>query len=116
MNGVYPLILVCIVLVTAGQLCFRVMARQGEGEGEEGVLAALRRPFLWLGILCFIGFYGLWFVVLSKVELSTAYPLTSLDYVLVTICSSVLLKEKVGARRWAGVACIVAGVVLIGGK
>src|SRR5688500_14829186 len=114
MSSVYLLILACVVFVTVGQLCFRVMSRQGKE--DDGVLQAIRRPLLWAGILSFLCHYALWFIVLSQMDLSTAYPLTSLDYVLVTICSSVILKEKVHARRWAGVAFIVAGVILIGKK
>ncbi|MBI2945594.1 MAG: EamA family transporter [Candidatus Wallbacteria bacterium] len=114
--SVYGLILACVCLVTVGQLCFRVAARRDE-PGNKGILAGpLGHPILWLGVIAFIAHFCVWMLVLNRADLSVAYPLMSLDYVLITVLSSWLLKERVHSRRWIGVAFIVLGVVLIGGS
>ena len=54
-----------------------------------------------------------WLVLLSRVELSYAYPALSMGYVLITLVSVFFLGEQVSALRWAGVLVISLGVFLI---
>jgi undecaprenyl phosphate-alpha-L-ara4N flippase subunit ArnE len=58
----------------------------------------------------------LWLAGLSKLDLSYAYPLVSVGYVLVTFLSAVLFHEEVNAQRWLAVAVISSGVVLVAGS
>ena len=51
--------------------------------------------------------------VLSKVELSFAYPFLSLAYVAVAVASWWLFAEDLNAWRVGGIALICAGTVLI---
>jgi len=52
-------------------------------------------------------------IVLSKVELSIAYPMLSMGYVFVLLASWILFSEPVTMIRWLGVMVIMAGVTLI---
>ena len=47
-------------------------------------------------------------------ELSVLFPLVSLGYVLVSLYSIKLLKEKMNSLKWAGIMLIIVGVSLIG--
>ena len=49
-------------------------------------------------------------------ELSRLYPIIALTYVWVTILSVMLLSEHVNLYRSLGIALIVAGVSVLGGK
>ncbi len=51
--------------------------------------------------------------VLSKVELSFAYPFLSLAYVAVAVFAYFLFREDINAWRIAGIAFICVGTVLI---
>ena len=51
---------------------------------------------------------------ISKLDLSVAYPMLGLGYVLVVIISWLFLREPVSALRWLGVALIIGGVWLVG--
>lgn len=53
-----------------------------------------------------------WMVALTKLELSFAYPFMSLAFILVFVLSGVILKESVTWARIAGMALIVAGIVV----
>jgi len=55
----------------------------------------------------------LWIKVLSKVELSYAYPMVSLGYVLIMIFSYFFFKENITPIRIVGVVLIMIGVVLV---
>ena len=78
-----------------------------------GFVRALMNPFVIGGI----GLYGIsaliWLMVLSRVELSFAYPLVSIGYVAVMLMSRVLFHEQVSGVRIAGALVICAGVFLI---
>jgi len=54
-----------------------------------------------------------WILAVSKAELSHIYPFMALSYVLVALFSLVIFKEDVNALRWAGIAAIVIGVILV---
>lgn len=51
-----------------------------------------------------------WMIVLTKVELSLAYPLLSINYVLILLGARYLFKEKIPLQRWLGVFIILIGV------
>lgn len=59
--------------------------------------------FLGLGLL-------FWMIVLTKVELSLAYPLLSINYVLILLGARYLFKEKIPLQRWLGVFVILVGI------
>lgn len=65
------------------------------------------------GISC----YGLsmifWLYVLSKLELSKAYPLVSLGYVFTLLLGYFLLHEPVNNYKILGVSLIILGVFII---
>lgn len=115
-----PLILGTVSLVVCGQLLLKTgMRRVGVIDGERLrsplrlVVDVVRTPAVVLGL----GIYGAsalaWIVVLSRTELSFAYPFLSLAYVIVTIAAMVLLGERFSARQWVGLVAVVAGVLLV---
>jgi drug/metabolite transporter (DMT)-like permease len=70
------------------------------------------------GVLGGLGLYGLgtvlWLAVLSRAELSQAYPFVGLSFVLTAIFGVVLFQDTMSVSRVAGIAAIVAGVWLVG--
>ncbi len=77
------------------------------------VLRMFTRPFVMLGMLCYGIGTAVWVVVLSKLELSYAYPFISLSYVLVALASYVVFKEKISKMRWLSIVIIMLGVSLV---
>lgn len=55
----------------------------------------------------------IWILLLRKVELSLLQPLMSMVYVVTPLLAIYFLDEQVSASRWAGIAVIVVGVVII---
>jgi len=56
---------------------------------------------------------GAWLVVLSRVDVSIAYPMVSLGYIITVILGKVLFNETVTAQRMLGVAIICLGVLIV---
>ncbi|MDR2431809.1 MAG: EamA family transporter [Candidatus Margulisbacteria bacterium] len=74
---------------------------------------AFLNPYVLLGFVFYFLSSLFWMIVLSRVELSIAYPMLSLGYIFVLCASFFLFKEPVSAVRWLGVLVIVCGVTLI---
>ena len=77
------------------------------------VLKVLFHPWVFFGLVTFVVSMASHLFVLSKVELSFAYPFLSLAYVAVAFASWWLFSEDLNAWRVGGIALICAGTVLI---
>lgn len=77
------------------------------------VLSVVFNPWVFLGLCTFVVSMASHLVVLSRVQLSFAYPFLSLAYVIVTAWAYFAFGENVGALRIAGIALICFGTVLI---
>jgi drug/metabolite transporter (DMT)-like permease len=70
-------------------------------------------PKVWIGFIFSCLSLFIWLFVLSKADLNFAFSLDSMHYVFIALASSVILKEKVGFKRWWGTVLIVAGIFLV---
>jgi len=70
-------------------------------------------PWVFSGFLLFGISAIFWLVVLSRLDLSVAYPMVSLAYVLLTLAAVIFFKENVPLIRWIGILVICLGVILI---
>jgi len=100
-------------------LCARGMSAEGELHelGPGGMKKILReivtRKLVILGWLCYATSFFALMGLLSVAALSVAVPATALSFVLDTIGARFILREHVPWRRWAGVLCVTAGVVMV---
>lgn len=69
--------------------------------------------FVFLGSLIYVLSTLIWIGIISKVELSYAYPMVSLNFVIVAILSKIFFKEHVTKTRWLSIFLIIFGVVLL---
>ena len=76
-------------------------------------LRVLFNPFVFFGLCVFVISMASHLYVLSKVDLSFAYPFLSLAYVIVTAYAFFVFQEQVGVLRVAGIALICLGTILI---
>jgi multidrug transporter EmrE-like cation transporter len=53
-----------------------------------------------------------WVTALSRLELSRAYPFTALSFVTVLLLSGVFFDEAITPAKLAGIALVVAGLVV----
>jgi drug/metabolite transporter (DMT)-like permease len=74
------------------------------------VVTALANPWVFVGILCLIGFFAAYLTALSWADLSYVLPATALGYVVLTLLGKYFLHENVSPMRWLGVTMITCGV------
>jgi len=70
-------------------------------------------PLVWIGLISYGIGALLWLVVLSKTELSYAYPMVSISYIIVILGSIMLFNEDVSLLRWIGVILVCIGVCIV---
>ena len=78
------------------------------------ILSMLSNPWFLIAIPLYAGGFILWLIILSKFNLSFAYPFLALFFIMVPLVSSLILGEYVSILRWAGSFVILSGIVLIG--
>jgi multidrug transporter EmrE-like cation transporter len=68
-------------------------------------------------IICGFIFYGisiiLWLWVLSKVDVSLAYPFQALGYILVTILAWLIFQENINLTRIIALIFITIGLIIL---
>ncbi|MBI4447618.1 EamA family transporter [Candidatus Woesearchaeota archaeon] len=112
------LILLSVVGVSAGQLLLKYgMNSLAIDFGLANLLNAFvqvfSNVFVLLGLLTFFVSSILWLVVLSKTDLSLAYPLLAIGYIVVVVASWLFLGESIGLTRVLGIVIICGGVFLL---
>lgn len=70
-------------------------------------------PFIILGLGCYMFSVALWLLVLSRVEVSFAYPFLSIGYIITAIIGYTIFHETLSINKLTGIFFICLGVVFI---
>ena len=104
-----------VLVDTGGQLAFKAAAgdaRAGEGVARWRYMAA--RPWLWVGIACYVVEFLAWLAFLSLVPLSDGVLLGSVNIVAVMVAGRLFFAERLSRLRVCGILLVTAGVALVG--
>lgn len=117
--SMFGLILVGVLLGAAGQLFLKA------GTNRVGKFAFRRdnilpigwklatEPRIAAGLTCYVIGVAVWIVALSRVEVSIAYPMVSIGYVVNAIAAWYLFGEAATRSRLVGIGLIAAGVYIV---
>lgn len=114
-----PLILFAILLNTVAQLALKAgMGRIGYFSYSWNNLTAISlqvasNPYILAGLVCYVLSVVVWLLVLSRVEVSVAYPMISLGYIATAIAAYFLFDEHLTLIRLTGIMVILAGVYMV---
>ncbi|SFM18041.1 SMR family transporter [Variovorax sp. OV329] len=117
----FGLLMTGVLLNAAAQLMLKAGAASVGAISLTAGASALWRTGLQLslhpgilgGLACYVLSVVVWIVALSRVDVSMAYPMLSIGYVVNALLAWWLFGEAVNAQRWAGIAIIILGVVVI---
>ena len=119
MTRFLPLIVLGVMLNAAAQLALKQGMRnigyfdfRLESFGPV-LMAVIASPYILAGLACYLFSVAVWLLVLSRVEVSFAYPLLSIGYIVTAFAGSLFWNESVSITRWAGIIVICLGVWLI---
>ncbi|MCB8814177.1 EamA family transporter [Desulfosporosinus shakirovi] len=107
-----------ILLGATGQFLFRLGMVEYGRVSVTGIWRQLGSiiltPAIFLGFACFGVSSVLWLVVISRWELSYAYPLVSLGYVIAILYGTFFLDEVLTLPKILGCLLILAGMSVLG--
>jgi multidrug transporter EmrE-like cation transporter len=115
----FALVLGGVLLNAAAQLLLKAGTNavgQFEFSAANAVPVGMRlalEPHILGGIACYVVSVVVWILALSRVEVSIAYPMLSIGYVVNAIAAYYLFGEAVTATRLLGIAVIVLGVFIV---
>ena len=114
------LVFVSILIGATGQMCLKIGMTQIGRIGAEQVsrpvdtlVKIFTRPLILAALPLYAAGFIVWTVVLSRLNLSFAYPLFALSYVIIPILSWLVLGEEISLSQWVGILTICIGVVLV---
>lgn len=76
-------------------------------------LAVAGNPHIAAGIGCYVISVAVWIGALSRVEVSVAYPMLSIGYIVNALAAWYLFGEALTMQRWLGIGFVVVGVWLL---
>jgi multidrug transporter EmrE-like cation transporter len=105
-----------LAIECAAQLSLKLGSSSLEGLefGRTWLSVAIESPWVELGIACYLLAFVFWMLILDKMELSLAFPLSGMVYVVVMAASILGLHEALTPLHMAGVGLIVVGVCVMG--
>ncbi len=115
----FSLVLTGVLLNAAAQLLLKAGTNavgQFEFSAANIVPVGLRlalEPFILGGVACYVVSVVVWIMALSRVEVSIAYPMLSIGYVINAVAAWYLFGESLTALRLTGIGFIVVGVFLV---
>ena len=122
----FLLIIFSVVLGVAGQLSLKHGVGIASGESSSTIAqsldirsifaflrTAVANQFVLAGFLCYLISAASWLIILSRVDLSYAYPLISIGYIIIVVLSKYIFDEPVGGMRIAGTLLVCSGVFLL---
>ena len=114
------LALVVVISGVTGQLLLKTGMRQVGRVGTQELAdpfslfgTIITTPQILAAIPLYAGSFFVWTVVLSRLQLSVAYPMLAMTYVLIPLASWLVLHEALSSWQWIGIALIFTGVVVV---
>ena len=116
---IFALILLGVLLNASAQLMLKAgMEQIGHFEFSAANVVPIGMKVMGnLPIISGLGMYvcsvGVWLLVLSRVQVSYAYPMLSIGYVVNAVAAYYLFGEPLSSVRMMGIFIIIAGVYLV---
>lgn len=116
------LIALSVLSGVSGQTAIKMGLEQGKIEmlglaaPLQTIQLILHAPLVLTGLLLYAFGALSWIIVLSRLDLSYAYPFLAVNFVLITLVSRLVLGESVPPMRWMGILVICVGILIVAGS
>jgi len=111
----YVLLAVSVALLAAGQIAQKFASQKVDFSGGSAKVIRsmlMSRQFWVAGVLMALALV-VWLLALTITEVSKAYPVLSLSFVVTAVISRLMLKEQISHSRWIGIFFISIGAAFM---
>lgn len=111
-------LVIAIGLGAFGQIALKYgMSKVSLGGASLGLVGQVIRsiftPYVFLGFVFYAISSCFWLVVISRWNLSYAYPMIAIGYVVVVLLSRLFFRESVTPLQWLGIVMMCGGLVMV---
>ncbi len=106
--GPYVMAVASIILSSTAQILLKLLMRN-----QALTFSLLTKPLFYGGFLAYGVSALIWLRVLAKLPLVVAYPLVSLNFVLVAFGAALFLHERVSWQMVLGLVLIFSGIIVV---
>ena len=119
--SVILLILASVALASFGQIAMKkgmnaVGSLQLQDLLSKKLLTIATQPFVAIGFLIYLLSAGIWLVVLSNADVSYAYPLVGLGYIVTAALAYLFFGEQFTLFKALGIVMIMSGAFVVVAK
>ncbi|AIY41316.1 Permease of the drug/metabolite transporter (DMT) superfamily [Collimonas arenae] len=100
------------LLLKAGTNAVGVISLTPQNWLSVGIKLATQLPILG-GLTCYVISVVVWIIGLSRVDVTIAYPMLSMGYIISAVGAWYFLGEQISAQRLIAIGVIIVGVVLL---
>jgi len=117
--GAFSLVMTGVLLNAVAQLALKASV------SETGVInldmqslfttagSLVSNLWLWLGLICYAISVVVWLLALSRVDVSIAYPMLSVGYIVNAVAAWQLFGEPMNIGKVVGIGIIILGVYVL---
>jgi uncharacterized membrane protein len=105
---------------TAGQIFYKIGLRDIETPSlrdHRSYIGFLKKvaltPAIWAGLGFRVGGLIIWLMVLAQANLSFAFPMDSMYYILTMVAARIFLSEKIDRLKLAGTILVISGIIIV---
>lgn len=103
------LCIACQLFLVAGQLFFKHAMSPRTPQPRSATIRNIA-----LGIALQAVWFFLWLGLLQHNDLSKIFPFEAFNPALMVLCAAIILKERIPAGAWVGIAVLCVGLVIVG--
>lgn len=101
------------IFLKAGMSSITVQRALAEELSLRSLMLVCTNAAVLLGLLVYFGSALVWLIVLSKVEVSVAYPFVALGFLLTALMGHFLFGEELTSSRIVGIILVCTGVAIL---
>jgi multidrug transporter EmrE-like cation transporter len=115
----FALILTGVLLNAVAQLALKASVNDmgaiqiSFGNISPVAMRLMSEPWLWVGLFCYGISVIIWILALSRVDVSIAYPMLSIGYIVNAFAAWALFGEILSVNKILGIGVIIVGVILL---
>jgi multidrug transporter EmrE-like cation transporter len=120
LKSVYPLILVSTVISALAQIALKagmasssVQRAIATGAQVSSLFDIAFNPFVMVGLFLYFSSAAVWLLVLSRVQVSFAYPFVALGVALTALLGRFFFNDTFSAAKIVGTLLIMSGVIVM---
>ena len=117
-KGVYPFIILSVCLSAFAQIFLKsgmsspaIQKSIDSGRSVSMALETISNPSVLIGLFLYFGSAAIWLVVLSRVQVSFAYPFVAGGFVLTALLGHLIFNDTFSIGKIIGTLLIVCGVI-----